>query len=138
MSLPNMPPPGGVYRHHPTFTCSHYNVASGNTLRTPYLEDISCWECHGAIMEGHVEGVLLGNAPEFYYLSKTQQKKAKKKRAEQNRYRQEAEDRKKQLAAAGRLCPRCEAEIVKRTNSATGQQFWGCSNYPRCKYTKPI
>jgi restriction system protein len=37
-----------------------------------------------------------------------------------------------------KLCPRCESELVLRTagrGSRTGSQFWGCSNYPRCKYT---
>jgi restriction system protein len=32
-----------------------------------------------------------------------------------------------------KVCPKCEDEMVLRTARATGNQFWGCSNYPRCK-----
>ena len=33
-------------------------------------------------------------------------------------------------------CPRCGATLVRR-NGPYGA-FWGCSNYPRCHYTKSI
>jgi hypothetical protein len=35
-----------------------------------------------------------------------------------------------------KICPKCEAEMVLRTATKgrnIGQQFWGCSTYPRCK-----
>lgn len=38
-------------------------------------------------------------------------------------------------------CPRCGAEMVIRTarrGKNKGNQFYGCSNYPRCKYTLNI
>ncbi|MBS0208816.1 MAG: DUF2726 domain-containing protein [Planctomycetes bacterium] len=34
------------------------------------------------------------------------------------------------------LCPKCAIPMVRRTASKgqnAGRQFWGCSNYPRCK-----
>jgi HJR/Mrr/RecB family endonuclease len=31
-----------------------------------------------------------------------------------------------------KFCPRCESEMVLRTNRQTGEQFWGCSTFPRC------
>ena len=37
------------------------------------------------------------------------------------------------------ICPRCGATLVKRTvqkGERKGQTFLGCSNYPRCRYTK--
>jgi hypothetical protein len=33
-----------------------------------------------------------------------------------------------------KFCPKCEGEMVLRTARLTGNQFWGCSNYPRCKF----
>jgi len=36
-----------------------------------------------------------------------------------------------------KLCPRCEHPLVIRTATKgmnQGEQFWGCSNYPRCRY----
>ncbi len=35
-------------------------------------------------------------------------------------------------------CPRCGGELVLRTvkkGANTGRQFYGCSNYPKCRYT---
>ncbi len=37
-----------------------------------------------------------------------------------------------------KFCPKCESEMVLRTaarGSGTGKQFWGCSTYPRCRFT---
>ncbi len=39
------------------------------------------------------------------------------------------------------LCPKCGAEMVLRTakrGANAGNQFWGCSNYPRCRQTRPL
>lgn len=33
-----------------------------------------------------------------------------------------------------KFCPKCEIEMVLRTARLKGNQFWGCSNYPRCKF----
>ncbi len=37
--------------------------------------------------------------------------------------------------AEKRTCPECGGELTLRTNRR-GQQFWGCSNYPQCRYTE--
>lgn len=33
-------------------------------------------------------------------------------------------------------CPKCGMEMIKRTNRKTGDTFWGCANFPRCKGTR--
>ena len=35
-----------------------------------------------------------------------------------------------------KTCPHCKADLVERKNSKTGAPFWGCSKFPKCKYTK--
>ena len=38
-------------------------------------------------------------------------------------------------------CARCRSRIVLRTGQSgarKGQKFWGCSNYPACRYTKNL
>ncbi len=40
-----------------------------------------------------------------------------------------------------KLCPKCESQMILRTagkGSGRGKQFWGCSNYPRCRYTMNV
>ena len=33
-----------------------------------------------------------------------------------------------------KFCPKCESEMVLRTARVRGNQFWGCSNFPRCRF----
>lgn len=33
-------------------------------------------------------------------------------------------------------CPTCDGPMTSRKNSATGQRFWGCNDYPRCRGTR--
>lgn len=44
--------------------------------------------------------------------------------------------RKQQMQIAANICPRCGGELVLR-NGAYGK-FYGCSNYPKCKFTKNL
>lgn len=40
----------------------------------------------------------------------------------------------------GNICPQCKAPMVlriARKGFHAGKKFWGCSNYPRCRSTKP-
>jgi len=40
-----------------------------------------------------------------------------------------------------KLCPKCERELVLRTAGkglGAGKHFWGCSTYPRCRFTMPV
>lgn len=37
-----------------------------------------------------------------------------------------------------RVCDECGADMVERTNHATGEKFLGCSKYPECMFTTPI
>ena len=43
--------------------------------------------------------------------------------------------------APGNVCPKCGGEMVLRTAQKgpnPGQKFWGCSNFPKCRFTKPL
>ena len=36
----------------------------------------------------------------------------------------------------GRSCPKCGAEMIKRVNRKTHEFFWGCTRFPKCKFTQ--
>jgi len=39
------------------------------------------------------------------------------------------------------VCPKCGGELVKRIATKgqyAGQKFWGCANFPKCKFTKKV
>jgi restriction system protein len=43
--------------------------------------------------------------------------------------------------ALANACPQCGAELVVRTAQRgphPGQKFWGCSDFPKCRFTKPL
>ncbi|MDX8355772.1 nuclease-related domain-containing protein [Cognatiyoonia sp. IB215182] len=33
-------------------------------------------------------------------------------------------------------CPRCGSKMIERTNRSTGQRFYGCCRYPKCRGTR--
>ncbi|MGA9343157.1 MAG: restriction endonuclease [Rhodanobacteraceae bacterium] len=35
-------------------------------------------------------------------------------------------------------CPKCAAPMSRRANRRTGEQFWGCPNYPACRGTRDV
>jgi hypothetical protein len=35
-------------------------------------------------------------------------------------------------------CPKCKKAMIKRVNTAKNTQFWGCTQYPKCKGTRNI
>jgi hypothetical protein len=40
-----------------------------------------------------------------------------------------------------KVCPKCESEMLLRTarkGGSASSQFWGCSTYPRCRYTMSV
>lgn len=42
---------------------------------------------------------------------------------------------------ASRLCPKCGSVLVVRSRKSgdnAGNQFWGCSQYPKCRFTQPL
>jgi restriction system protein len=40
------------------------------------------------------------------------------------------------LMASTPSCPLCGVAMTQRSNRTTGESFWGCSSYPRCKGTR--
>jgi HJR/Mrr/RecB family endonuclease len=45
------------------------------------------------------------------------------------------------LTDTRKFCPKCESEMVLRTAGKgfnAGQKFWGCSRYPKCRFTMKI
>ena len=44
-------------------------------------------------------------------------------------------------AGSSDICPRCGGKLVLRTakkGTNAGKQFYGCSNYPSCRYIRNI
>lgn len=39
-------------------------------------------------------------------------------------------------SAGGASCPSCGGEMVKRSNRKTGNDFWGCTSFPKCRGTR--
>lgn len=42
------------------------------------------------------------------------------------------------VSAPARSCGQCGASLVVRTNRPTGEQFYGCSRYPACRFTQQL
>lgn len=63
---------------------------------------------------------------------------------EEGSQRAPAQSKKSQLKSsveAQRVCPKCGGTLVlrrARRGANAGSQFWGCDNYPKCRYTEEI
>jgi restriction system protein len=42
------------------------------------------------------------------------------------------------VSAAAIRCEQCGGDLVIRQNRSTGQTFYGCSQYPKCRFTRPM
>lgn len=68
-----------------------------------------------------------------------------KTNADLNKYKITSDEAKKEhikrIEQRKRICPNCGAKLIIRTAKRgynIGHKFYGCSNYPNCKYTKSI
>jgi restriction system protein len=41
----------------------------------------------------------------------------------------------KLLSDERKFCPKCESELIVKTNRMNGAKFWGCSTFPYCMFT---
>ena len=63
---------------------------------------------------------------------------------EEGSQRAPTQSKKSQLKSsveAQRVCPKCGGTLVlrrARRGANAGSQFWGCDNYPKCRYTEEI
>jgi hypothetical protein len=50
----------------------------------------------------------------------------------------ETPQRSKKSPAGYRKCRRCSGHMVKRHRRSDGHAFWGCSRFPKCRYTENL
>jgi hypothetical protein len=106
---------GKHFVHIPNSICGHIDTMTDNTDTSPYLNDINCYACLELIKQnGNIYNLKEG-------ISKRQQSVI---------------DKEKHLFRFGKC--ECGSPMCERTNKANGQKFLGCTNYPKCKNTKPI
>lgn len=119
----------GLYRYRLTDLAAHFGIDTQGAHRA--LKDCAmnqqCYECMGRILESRVQGIK-GGATDG-------RGKAADGRGNASDGRGDATDvRGMQGAAADAVCPNCGGVLMKRKGKFG--EFWGCSSYPRCRYTR--
>jgi hypothetical protein len=110
---PRKPYSGRDFIHIPNSECGHIKRETRNTDTSEYINDINCFACLKLIEQnGNIYQLKEG-------VSKRQQREI---------------DRKKHKYRFGEC--KCGSPMRERKNSKTGEVFFGCSNYPKCKMTK--
>lgn len=109
------------FRHAKGLNCGH-----NHNVETEYFKDVDCHSCKKIINKNRPENLLDGDAPEFYYLSKTYAKKMRRAKKEREEFNNE-----------NGICE-CGSDWKIRFNRIKNQHFLGCSDYPKCKKTKSI
>jgi DNA topoisomerase-1 len=72
---------------------------------------------------------IINKAPATRKISAKRTPKSKKRSTSQKKARKDTN------AAGGSSCPRCGSKLVIRTNKKTGNDFLGCSAFPKCTFT---
>ncbi len=114
----------GLYRYRLTDLAAHFGIDTQGAHRA--LKDCSmnqrCYECMGRILESRAQSVDAAGG-----------------RGKASDGRRDASDSRGGIpgmegAAADAVCPNCGGVLVKRKGKFG--EFWGCSSYPRCRYTR--
>jgi len=74
-------------------------------------------------------------------LSKLQHKRLEQSFTTDRAHVQNLKERKEQSVVSSidaMICNRCGNTMVLRQNKKNGEEFYGCSNYPKCRHTAPI
>jgi hypothetical protein len=92
--------------------------------------------------------VVLSDAQLNAYAKKLQCQALENNRAVRSQHLQNLEEKAeaKSLAKTSGLlspvsrspCPKCGSEMAKRANRKTGETFWGCVNFPKCRGTRKL
>ena len=112
-----------VFTHIPGIQCGHFHVDEGIEP-----ESITCNTCKTLLNERPVEMMVL-----------MAEKKAIEQVKEQRRHNNKVKKLKQKLRKKAQhgVCS-CGYPFMPRTNSANGNNFLGCWNFPVCKNTKPL
>lgn len=101
------------FYHIPNVECGHHHYHDAKRLG-----DVNCYSCLKLIKSG-----LIHNLPEGKTISKSERKRLAIVKEAELKY--------------GR-CLICNSLLTPRNNKSLGKTFLGCTNYPKCKYTKSI
>lgn len=71
-------------------------------------------------------------------LSKLQRKRLEQSFTTDRAHIQNLKERMEQSNTDVMACSRCGSTMLLRQNKKNGEEFYGCSNYPKCKHTAPI
>jgi len=100
--------------HIKGFDCGHYHVVDTNKLH-----HVDCYACRK-----HID-----SNDELIKLMKQQEKQD-----EQNRINK-IKSKWVNKYPNNPICPTCGFVMLERTNKQSGQKFFGCCQYPKCKTT---
>ena len=109
-----------MIRHAKGVNCNHFHG-----LEVTKLSLVTCLACKHQLNNPEV----LAEFTKLEIITKLDEKKAVK--STMNTLAAKAEEK------GGRICPTCGANMKVRKNTKNGSTFWGCTNYPDCKTTKP-
>ena len=104
------------------------------TLKNKYLENVVYWGQINRLIRSYSRIMISAEQAQYAYntlLGANIDAKGARKQHVQN---VRGQIQKNQLSVANGYCPRCGGRLVHR-NGKYGD-FYGCSNYPRCRYTR--
>lgn len=119
---------GKDFYHIPKADCGHHHY-----YEAKMLGDVNCYACLELIKQGYDHGLPEGKSSYLPNTESTKKGREKARKAEEKRLKDEKIAR---LRKENGSCPKCGSYLLIRKNRTTKEQFFGCSNFPQCKFTR--
>lgn len=106
------------------------------TLKNRYLDNVVYWNQINRVIQSYSQKHMSAEQVQHTFNTLQEANNTSKDSRKQHVHNVRGQIYKSYVAVSNGYCPRCGGKLVLR--SGQYGNFYGCSNYPRCKYTHPV
>jgi hypothetical protein len=106
------------------------------TLKNRYLDNVVYWNQINRVIQSYSQKRMSAEQVQRTFNTLQEANNTSKDSRKQHVHNVRGQIYKNYVAVSNGYCPRCGGKLVLR--SGQYGNFYGCSNYPRCRYTHPV
>lgn len=118
---------------HPNLFISIVAFSRQATLKNRYLDNVVYWNQINRVIRSYSQKHMSAEQVQRAYSTLLEANNTSKKSRKQHVHNVQGQIYRNYVSVSNGYCPRCGGKLVLR-NGQYGY-FYGCSNYPRCRYT---
>lgn len=118
---------------HPNLFISIVAFSRQSTLKNRYLDNVVYWNQLNRVIRSYSQKRISAEQVQRAYSTLMEANRTSKDSRKQHVHNVQGQIYRNYVSVSNGYCPRCGGKLVLR--SGQYGQFYGCSNYPRCRYT---